>query len=84
MFLLLAWCWSGLIAAVLPSAAARRYGPGMYVGAISGDPDEVIVSTNDPDLVTVWMGASGATDLTREAAEELAALLMRAVRELGG
>jgi hypothetical protein len=56
----------------------------MYVGAIPGDPDEVIVSTNDPDLVSVWMGASGATDLTREAAEELAALLMRAVRELGG
>jgi hypothetical protein len=30
------------------------------------------------------MGASGATDLTREAAEELAALLVRAVRQLGG
>jgi hypothetical protein len=43
---------------------------------------EVIVSTNDPDKVTVWMGASGATDLTQEAAEDLAALLMRAVRQL--
>jgi hypothetical protein len=70
--------------AVLPSAAAQRYGPGMYLGTIAGDPDEVIVSTNDPDKITVWMGASGATDLTREAAEDLAALLMRAVRELGG
>jgi hypothetical protein len=56
----------------------------MYLGAIPGDPDEVIVSTNDPDKITVWMGASGASDLTREAAEDLAALLMRAVRELGG
>jgi hypothetical protein len=45
---------------------------------------EVIVSTNDPDKVTVWMGASGATDLTQEAAEDLAALLMRAVRQLQG
>jgi hypothetical protein len=65
---------------VLSSAPGSRYGPGMYLGAIPGDPDEVIVSTNDPDMVTVWMGASGATDLTREAAEDLAALLMRAVR----
>ena len=56
----------------------------MYVGTIAGDPDEVIVSTNDPDKVTVWMGAAGATDLTRAAAEDLAAMLMRAVRELGG
>jgi hypothetical protein len=56
----------------------------MYLGAIPGDPDEVMVSTNDPDLVIVWMGPSGATDLIREAAEDLAALLMRAVRELGG
>jgi hypothetical protein len=56
----------------------------MYLGAIPGDPDEVIVSTNDPDMVTVWMGASGATDLTREAAEDLAVLLIRAVRQLGG
>jgi hypothetical protein len=70
--------------AVLPSGPARRYGPGMYLGAIPGDPDEVIVSTNGSDKVTVWMGASGATDLTREAAEDLAALLLRAVRELGG
>ncbi|HEY2957082.1 MAG TPA: hypothetical protein VGM21_02575 [Actinomycetota bacterium] len=42
------------------------------------------MSTNDPDMVTVWIGTAGATDLTREAAEDLAALLMRAVRELGG
>jgi hypothetical protein len=69
---------------VLPSLATRRYGRGVYLGAIPGDPDEVMVSTNDPDLVIVWMGPSGATDLIREAAEDLAALLMRAVRELGG
>ena len=69
---------------MLPSGLAWRYLPGMYLGAIPGDPDEVIVSTNDPDKVTVWMGAAGATDLSREAADELAALLMRAVRELGG
>lgn len=31
--------------------------------------------------MTLWQGG---TDLTREAAEELAALLMRAVRALGG
>jgi hypothetical protein len=55
-----------------------------YVGAVPGDPDSVTVSTTDPALVTIWMGTSGATDLTREAAEDLAGLLMRAVRELGG
>jgi hypothetical protein len=38
----------------------------------------------DPDKVTVWLGASGETDLTRREAEELAALLLRAVQELGG
>jgi hypothetical protein len=69
---------------LLPSGPAWRYGPGMYLGAIPSDLDEVIVSTNDPDMVTVWIGTAGATDLTREAAEDLAALLMRAVRELGG
>jgi hypothetical protein len=42
------------------------------------------VSTTDPDLVTLWLETSGATDLTRDAAEQLAGLLMRAVRELGG
>jgi hypothetical protein len=42
------------------------------------------VSTTDPDLVTLWLDASGATDLTRDAAEQLAGLLMRAVRQLGG
>jgi len=30
------------------------------------------------------LGASGATDLTRDAAEKLAGLLRRAVRQLGG
>jgi hypothetical protein len=42
------------------------------------------VSTTDPDRVTVWLGAAGATDLTRRDAEDLAALLLRAVRQLGG
>jgi hypothetical protein len=55
----------GLAVAVLPSVPAQRYGPGMYVGTIAGDPDEVIVSTNDPDKVTVWMGAAGATSPAR-------------------
>ena len=56
----------------------------VYVGAVPGDPDSVTVSTTDPALVTLWVGTSGATDLTREAAEDLAGLLMRAVCELGG
>jgi hypothetical protein len=42
------------------------------------------VSTTDPDRVIVWLGAAGATDLTRKDAEELAAPLLRAVRQLGG
>jgi hypothetical protein len=54
------------------------------LGTIPGDPDEITVSTTDPDKVTVWLGVAGATDLTRKQAEELAALLLRAVRELGG
>jgi hypothetical protein len=54
------------------------------LGSIVGDPDEITVTTTDPDRLTVWLGLAGATDLTREAAGELAALLMRAVRELGG
>ncbi len=53
------------------------------LGTVPGDPDAVTVSTTDPDLVTLWLETSG-TDLTREAAEQLAGLLMRAVRELGG
>jgi hypothetical protein len=53
------------------------------VGSVPGDPDEILVTTTDPDKVTLWL-ASGETDLTREAAQDLAALLMRAVRELGG
>ncbi len=60
-------------------------GPGeVNLGTTSGDPDEVTVSTTDPDKVTVWLGATGATDPTRPDAEELAALLLRAVRQLGG
>jgi len=54
------------------------------LGTVPGDPDEILVSTTDPDKVTVWLGAAGATDLTRKDAEELAALLLRAVRQLGG
>jgi hypothetical protein len=42
------------------------------------------VSTTDPDKVTVWLGAAGETDLTRTGAEEFAALLLRAVREIDG
>jgi hypothetical protein len=62
-----------------------RSGPGMVnLGTVPGDPDEVLVSTTDPDKVTLWLGAAGATDLTRRDAEELAALLLRGVRELGG
>jgi hypothetical protein len=54
------------------------------LGTVPGDPDEILVSTTDPDKVTVWLGTAGATDLTRADAEELAALLLRAVRQLGG
>ena len=42
------------------------------------------MTTTDPAQITVWLGLPGPTDLTREAAEELAGLLMRAVGELGG
>ncbi len=60
---------------MIPSAAAGRTVLGMVnLGTIPGDPDEV----------TVWLGASRATDLTRKQAEGLAALLLRAVRQLGG
>ncbi len=65
----------------------RRLGarvPAWSVSTFLGDPDEVTVGTTDPDKVTVWLGAAGATDLTRRDAEELAALLLRAVRQLGG
>ncbi len=69
----------------LPSAPAPSYGPNMVnLGSVWGEPDEITVTTTDPDRITVWLGPAGATDLTREAAEELAGLLMRAVRELGG
>jgi hypothetical protein len=73
------------VASVLLSASVPRYGLAMAnLGPIVGDPDEITVTTTDPDRITIWLGLAGATDLTREAAEELAALLMRAVRELGG
>jgi hypothetical protein len=67
------------------SQPVGRYRAGMVnLGTIPGDPDEIAISTTDPDKVTVWLGVAGATDLTRKQAEELAALLLRAVRELGG
>jgi hypothetical protein len=48
--------------------------PGMVnLGTVPGDPDEITVSTTDPDKVTVWLGAAGETDLTRREAEEFAA-----------
>jgi hypothetical protein len=34
------------------------------LGTVPSDPDEILVSTTDPDKVTVWLGAAGATDLT--------------------
>jgi hypothetical protein len=43
------------------------------LGTVLGDPDEIIVSTTDPDRVTVWLGAAGATDPTRKDAEVLTA-----------
>jgi hypothetical protein len=48
--------------------------PAWSVSTIPGDLDEI----------TVWLGAVRATDLTRRDAQELAALLVRAVRQLGG
>jgi hypothetical protein len=53
------------------AAPTGRQGPGeVNLGTTSGDPDEVTVSTTDPDKVTVWLGATGATDRTRRDAEE--------------
>ena len=50
----------------MDAAPTGRQGPGeVNLGTTSGDPDEVTVSTTDPDKVTVWLGATGATDLTR-------------------
>jgi hypothetical protein len=54
------------------------------VGSVPGDPDGVAVSTTDESTVTVWLQSGDTTDLTREAAEQLAGLLMTAVRRLGG
>jgi hypothetical protein len=54
------------------------------LAASQGDPDGVAVSTTDQSTITLWLQSGDSTDLTREAAEQLAALLMTAVRRLGG
>jgi hypothetical protein len=54
------------------------------VGSVPGDPDDVAVSTTNENTVTLWLQSGDTTDLTREAAEQLAGLLMTAVRRLGG
>jgi hypothetical protein len=54
------------------------------VGSVPGDPYGVAVSTTTPTTITVWLESGDTTDLTREAAERLAGLLMTAVRRLGG
>jgi hypothetical protein len=54
------------------------------VGSVPGDPDGVAVSTTDQSTITLWLQSGDTTDLTREAAEQLAGLLMTAVRRLGG
>jgi hypothetical protein len=54
------------------------------VGSVPGDPDGVAVSTTNENTITVWIESGDTTDLTREAAERLAGLLMTAVRRLGG
>jgi hypothetical protein len=54
------------------------------VGSVPGDPDGVAVSTTDQNTITIWLQSGDTTDLTREAAEQLAGLLMTAVRRLGG
>jgi hypothetical protein len=54
------------------------------VGTIPGDPYGVAVSTTNENTITVWLQSGDTTDLSREAAEQLAALLMTAVRRLGG
>jgi hypothetical protein len=70
---------------VLPSPPPHQYRPPMpTVGSVPGDPDGVAVSTTDQSTITLWLQSGGATDLTREAAEQLAGLLMTAVRRLGG
>jgi hypothetical protein len=54
------------------------------VGSVPGDPDGVAVSTTNESTITLWLQSGDTTDLTRDAAEQLAALLMTAVRRLGG
>jgi len=52
------------------------------IGEVPGDPDGIAVSTTGR-LVTVWAGMEW-TDLEPEAAERLAALLVRAAELAGG
>jgi hypothetical protein len=54
------------------------------VGSVPGDPDGVAVATTNENTITLWLQSGDTTDLTREAAEQLAGLLMTAVRRLGG
>jgi hypothetical protein len=45
------------------------------IGDVAGDPEGVVVSTVEEEaLVTVWVGLEG-TDLTPDAADQLAAYL---------
>jgi hypothetical protein len=53
------------------------------VGSVPGDLDGVAVSTTNENTITLWLQSGDTTDLTREAAEQLAGLLMMAVRRLG-
>lgn len=55
-----------------------------HIGTVPGDPDGVAVSTTNESTVTLWLQSGDTTDLTRDAAEQLAGLLMTAVRRLGG
>jgi hypothetical protein len=54
------------------------------VGSVEGDPNGVAVVTTDANTISLCLQSGDATDLTREAAEHLAGLLMRAVRRLAG
>lgn len=54
------------------------------IGSVPGDPDGIAVSTTNESTITIWLESGDATDLSREAAEQLAGLLMTAVRRLGG
>jgi hypothetical protein len=54
------------------------------VGTVPGDPYGVAVATTEAATTTVWLESGDTTGLTREDAERLAALVMTAVRHLGG